>query len=193
MNIENFCKLPILGILRGITLAESAPILEACQSAGLKTLEITMNTPNAPEIIKYFSKHAGKDISVGAGTVITEDGLNKAIDAGAEFIVMPAFLGNIMKICKTKNIPVFPGALTPTEVLQAWQSGAAMVKVFPAGVFGPKYFTELKGPLNDVKLMAVGGVNEKNIKDYFKAGADAVAFGASVFKREWLDAGNFDA
>ncbi|MDD4013983.1 MAG: 2-dehydro-3-deoxyphosphogluconate aldolase, partial [Candidatus Omnitrophica bacterium] len=95
--------------------------------------------------------------------------------------------------CVERKVHVLPGAFTPKEVFEAWSAGAALVKVFPASMLGPKYFKELKGPFNDVKLMAVGGVNEDNIGDYFKSGADAVAFGASVFKKEWIERRDYAA
>jgi 2-dehydro-3-deoxyphosphogluconate aldolase/(4S)-4-hydroxy-2-oxoglutarate aldolase len=89
------------------------------------------------------------------------------------------------------GIPVFPGALTPQEIYRARQAGAAMVKVFPAGYFGPKYFKEIKGPFADIPLLACGGVTPENVSDYFRHGADAAAFGASVFRKEWIERKDF--
>jgi 2-dehydro-3-deoxyphosphogluconate aldolase/(4S)-4-hydroxy-2-oxoglutarate aldolase len=130
---------------------------------------------------------------VGAGTVISKSDLDEALAAGASFIVMPICDREIVEICAKKGVPVFPGALTPREVLEAWQLGAAMVKVFPSDVFGPGYIKALKGPFDKLKLMAVGGVRLDNVGEYFSCGADAVAFGASVFKKEWLKAKDFES
>jgi 2-dehydro-3-deoxyphosphogluconate aldolase/(4S)-4-hydroxy-2-oxoglutarate aldolase len=91
------------------------------------------------------------------------------------------------------KIPVFPGALTPQEIYHAWAAGATMVKVFPAKFFGQEYFKEIKGPFNEIELLACGGVTPQNLKSYFLNGASAVTFGASVFKREWLVEKNFEA
>jgi len=95
--------------------------------------------------------------------------------------------------CLARSICVFPGALTPSEIQKAWGLGATMVKVFPAKVFGPAYFKEIKGPFSDIELLACGGVNKDNVADFFGSGASAVAFGASIFKKEWLKTRDFSA
>jgi len=117
--------------------------------------------------------------------------LEIAMDAGATFIVTPVLVEDVMKHCVKNKIPVFPGALTPKEIYDAWNAGATMVKVFPAGVFGPEYFKEIKGPFNDIELLACGGVTPSNMKEYFSSGASAVSFGAGVFKKEWILDKNF--
>jgi 2-dehydro-3-deoxyphosphogluconate aldolase/(4S)-4-hydroxy-2-oxoglutarate aldolase len=99
---------------------------------------------------------------------------------------MPAMQREVVAYCVNNNIPVFPGAFTPLEIHNAWTAGATMVKVFPSQFFGPAYFKALKGPFDKIKLMACGGVNQSTIKDYFSNGADAVAFGASIFKKELI-------
>ncbi|MDD5634522.1 MAG: bifunctional 4-hydroxy-2-oxoglutarate aldolase/2-dehydro-3-deoxy-phosphogluconate aldolase [Candidatus Omnitrophica bacterium] len=188
---KKFKKLPLLGILRGVDLDDAVSLLEAIEGSGLKTVEITMNTPGAEKIIGKMKKIAGKDIAIGAGTVLSGVDCKKATDSGAEFIVMPCLVPSVAKFCRNSKIPFFPGALTPQEVLNAWDAGASMVKIFPAEAFGPSYIKQLKGPYDKIKMMAVGGVNLGNIGEYFGAGADAVAFGASVFKKEWLEKKDF--
>jgi len=191
MDLKRFEQMPLLGILRGISEADVVPLVETVIGSGLGTIEITMNTTSAAAIIKKVVKAAGKKLVVGAGTVLSKDDFLAAVDAGASFIVMPACIGEVMALCRKQKIPAFPGALTPTEVFNAWNAGAAMVKVFPAGLFGPKYIKELKGPYDRIKLMAVGGVDTANIAEFFSCGADAVAFGASVFRKEWLEKKDF--
>jgi 2-dehydro-3-deoxyphosphogluconate aldolase/(4S)-4-hydroxy-2-oxoglutarate aldolase len=186
MDVKDFEKLPLMGILRGVDEADIDGLLESVIEAGLKTIEVTMNTPSAATLISKIRKSFGNRIEVGAGTVLSKDDLESAVGSGASFIVMPSFDKEIMDLCVKKGIPAFPGALTPKEVHDAWKSGAAMVKVFPSGVFGPSYMKALKGPFNDVKLMAVGGIRLQTIGEYFSSGADAVAFGGGVFKKEWL-------
>ncbi|MCX5702132.1 MAG: bifunctional 4-hydroxy-2-oxoglutarate aldolase/2-dehydro-3-deoxy-phosphogluconate aldolase, partial [Candidatus Omnitrophica bacterium] len=100
---------------------------------------------------------------------------------------------DVLAYCVKNKIPAFPGALTPQEICEAWKEGATMVKVFPAKFFGPEYFKEIKGPFNDIELMAVSGVTPKNICEYFASGASAIAFGASVFKKEWLEKKDFQS
>jgi len=186
MNVAEFSKLPLMGILRGIEPVDIEPLLETVISAGLGSIEITMNTTGASDIIEKAFTVANGRIDIGAGTVLTKDALDSAISSGASFIVLPVYVKEVVDACRRSNIPVFPGALTPSEVYKAWGNGATMVKVFPASMFPPRYFRELKAPFDDVKLMAVGGVRIDTIADIFSAGADAVAFGASVFKKEWL-------
>ncbi len=186
MDITEFKKLPILGILRGIEAGDIEPLLEVIESAGLKTIEITMNTPSAPELIRKAAAQAKGRITIGAGTVLDMPSLKLALDAGATFIVMPALMEDVAAYCVKNRIPVFPGAFSPQEIYRAWKAGAAMVKVFPSGFLGPEYFKEIKGPFNDVELLACGGVRAENMKAYFANGASAVSFGASVFRKEWL-------
>ena len=177
-----------MGILRGVQLDIIEPLVEAVAGAGLETIEITMNTKDAAKLIRKAVKASGKNLMIGAGTVLDKDSLKSALSAGATFIVMPTLVKDVLEYCVKNKIPVFPGALTPQEIYNAWQSGATMVKVFPAKFFGPEYFRELKGPFNDIKLLACGGVTPGNTKEYFNNGAGAISFGASVFKKEWLAA-----
>ena len=182
-----------MGIVRGVSIKAIEPLMEAVIEAGLEAIEITMNTSDAPDLIERAVKASSGRIPVGAGTVLSLEDMSAAAGAGASFIVMPSFIEEVVTSCAEKSIPVFPGALTPTEVLRAWDAGASMVKVFPSSAFGPSYFKALKGPFNNIELMAVGGVNLENIEEYFLSGASAVAFGASVFKPEWLESGDFDS
>ena len=175
-----------MGILRGIEADIIEPLTESVISSGLQTIEITMNTPGASGLIRKMVSAAKNRIIIGAGTVLTMDDLFKALDAGATFIVLPTLVGDVVKHCAKNKIPVFPGALTPQEIYNAWNAGATMVKVFPSKFFGPAYFKEIKGPFQDVELLACGGVTPRNIKSFFSCGASAVAFGASIFKDEWL-------
>ncbi|MFA6321481.1 MAG: bifunctional 4-hydroxy-2-oxoglutarate aldolase/2-dehydro-3-deoxy-phosphogluconate aldolase [Candidatus Omnitrophota bacterium] len=187
MDIERFKKLPIMGIARGVRAGEVEPLVDAVVSAGLETLEITMNTQGAESLIAQTVKAAGNRLMVGAGTVLNLESLKSALDAGATFIVTPVMVDEVVEYCAKNVIPVFPGALTPAEIYRAWNSGATMVKVFPAGFFGPEYFKEIKGPFADIELLACGGVNAQNMTSYFNNGADAVSFGGSIFRRDWLE------
>jgi len=130
-------------------------------------------------------------LAIGAGTVLTMKDLHSALDAGAEFIVMPMLVEEIVKYCVRKTIPVYPGAMSPQEIYNAWNAGATMVKIFPAKFFGPSYIKEIKTPLKDIKLLACGGVTPDNIQLFFSCGASAVAFGSSIFKKEWLERKEF--
>lgn len=187
MDIEQFKQLPVMGILRGIEIDMIESLVETIVSAGLETIEIAMNTPGASELISRIAKKSDKRLTIGAGTVLTMDDLHSALDAGATFIVLPTIVHNVVNYCIKKAIPVFPGAFTPQEIYDAWNEGATMVKVFPAKFFGPAYLKEIKGSFQDVELLACGGITPKNIHSFFLSGASAVAFGGSIFRKEWLN------
>ena len=191
MTLEKIKQLPIIGILRGVGEGHIDQLTDAVIASGLQVIEITMNTDNATDLIRKMIALAGDKLIVGAGTVLKTSELYDALDAGAKFIVSPVVSEDVIEFCYMNNVPVFPGALSPTEIYKAWQSGATMVKVFPASLFGPKYIKEVKAPLNKVELMAVGGISKENLADYFSMGASAVAFGASIFKKELMEKGNF--
>lgn len=191
MNITEFKRLPLLGILRGVEPSCFAPLIETIFMSGLRTIEITMNTKNAADFIKKAKSLSKGRLTVGAGTVLTLKDLRQALDAGATFVVMPVLVKEVIKYCTRKKIPVFPGALTPQEIFRAWELGATMVKIFPARLYGPEYFKEIKGPLNEVELLACGGITSDNLAAYFENGADAVTLGSRVFRKEWLEAKDF--
>ncbi|MBN1621037.1 MAG: bifunctional 4-hydroxy-2-oxoglutarate aldolase/2-dehydro-3-deoxy-phosphogluconate aldolase [Endomicrobiales bacterium] len=187
MNIPQFKKLPILGILRGIKKSQVEPVFNASLEAGLNSIEITFNTSGFFDLISYAKSIFKDKIFLGAGTVLKLSDAKDSVKAGATFIVSPNFNKDIADYCRDNQIPFFPGAFTPSEIWNAWTNGATMVKVFPASCFGPKYFKEVLAPLTGAELMAVSGVRPENIAEYFNNGAKAVAVGASVYKREWLE------
>ena len=191
MDIAVFKEKPVLGILRGIEADLVEPLVEAVIGAGLGTLEITMNTPGAAGLIRKAKKIAGGRLVLGAGTVLTRSDLESALESGASFIVLPVLIREIVEYCVENKIPVFPGALTPQEIYQAHLCGATMVKVFPVKFFGPEYLREIKGPFNEIELLACGGVSAENLKKYFTCGASAVTFGASIFRKDWLASRDF--
>jgi len=191
MDVASFKKKPILGILRGVELGLIEPLIETVIAAGLSTLEITMNTPGAAGLIKQARQVAGSRLTLGAGTVLSRQDLKSALNSGASFIVLPVLVRDVVKCCVKSKIPVFPGALTPQEIYQAYEAKATMVKVFPAQFLGPEYFRQVKGPFDKIELLACGGVTSRNLKDYFNCGASAVTFGASIFRKDWLAARDF--
>ena len=193
MDINRFRRLPLLGILRGIRAEMVEPLVETIVSSGLQTIEVTMNTEDAPGLIQRMVETARGRLAIGAGTVLSMEALHSALDSGATFIVMPILIPGIVEHCAANSIPVFPGALTPREIYEAWTAGATMVKVFPSGFFGPRYFNEIKGPFAEIELLACGGVNTDTIAEFFSCQASAAAFGGSVFRKDWLEQGNFSS
>ena len=193
MDLDRFRELPLIGILRGVQADSIDSIVETAVSSGLQTIEITMNTPGAPDLIRRAVKSAQGRLMIGAGTVVTSEHMKLALDAGARFIVSPMLVYDVVEYCRDNEIPVFPGAFTPQEIYNAWVAGATMVKIFPAQFMGPGYIKEIKGPFNSIDILACGGITSENIRSYFDCGASAVAFGGSVFREEWIKARDFDS
>ena len=189
-DLHRFELAPVIGILRGVKEESLQGVAEASIAGGLEFLEITLNTPDSFNLIKKATvQHT--DLTIGAGTVLSAEEAKKAFDSGAQFIVAPDFEEEVAAFCVENKLAYFPGALTPTEIQRAWKSGATMVKVFPASQMGPDYFKQVKGPFDKVKLIAVGGVNPGNIKNYLDAGADAVALGGSIYSVERMENARF--
>jgi 2-dehydro-3-deoxyphosphogluconate aldolase/(4S)-4-hydroxy-2-oxoglutarate aldolase len=188
---ELFNKVPVIGIVRNVSLEDMIEILPAYQQAGLTTIEITMNTTGAQEMIKYALKKFSGILNVGAGTVCTKSDLKKALKAGAQFIVTPIIRKKIIKACVKKDIPIFPGAFTPSEMFEAWSLGASMVKVFPAATLGAGYIKDVKAPLNKVKLLPTGGINLDNIEGFKKAGADGFGVGSPLLDKKLIEEKNW--
>tara|TARA_A100001037_G_scaffold239016_1_gene218497 strand:- start:1451 stop:2089 length:639 start_codon:yes stop_codon:yes gene_type:complete len=187
-NENSFHQLPLVVILRGFDLEQACAIVRACQAGGLTTLEITMNS-QAPETqIQEAIQVSGGRMNIGAGTVTSPSKLESALGAGASFIVTPTLDSSLVSTCRTERVPIFPGAWTPTEIHQAWDAGAHMVKVFPSHIHGPKYIKALRGPFPDIPLMPTGGVNLDTIGDYLKAGASGFGIGSPVLNPERIRA-----
>ncbi len=141
------------------------------------------------------SQHLGKEfpnINIGAGTVCTMGDLSSALDAGAQFIVTPVLVEEVVKRAVAQQIPVFPGAYSPTEIYQAWTWGASAVKIFPATQLGAQFIKDILAPLNKIKLLPTGGVSRENIRAFFAAGAVGVGMGSSLLDKQLISENNFD-
>lgn len=188
---SNFYKTPVVGIVRGLEIDMVKKIAFAYEEASFFTIEITMNTPDVARIIRELRVDFPK-LNVGAGTVCDLEELEVAIDAGAQFIVTPIIDAAVIEKCVTSNIPVFPGAYTPTEIYKAWSLGASAVKVFPATQLGPQYMKDVLAPLNDIKLVPTGGVSLDNINSFFSAGVVGVGMGSSLIDKSMLSSNDFN-
>jgi 2-dehydro-3-deoxyphosphogluconate aldolase/(4S)-4-hydroxy-2-oxoglutarate aldolase len=193
--LEDFYKNPFLGIIRGLPPEQVMNCAEVCKNAGLKFAEVPLNTASAEAALKKLCEEGEKlGLTVGAGTVITEQDLQTALDCGAKFIVCPGTNVAVVKLCAEKNIPCIPGALTPTEIMHAYALGATAIKLFPvSSLGGSKYIKELRGPFKNMPLLACGGVKAENVRDFFDAGCDFVSFGASVFSVPDMESGNWQS
>jgi 2-dehydro-3-deoxyphosphogluconate aldolase/(4S)-4-hydroxy-2-oxoglutarate aldolase len=187
---ERFSRVPIVGIIRHISVDDVVRVLPLFKDAGLTTVEITMNTPGAVELIRHTVKEHGNDLNIGAGTVCSVTDLELALSAGAQFIVAPIINEEVIVPCVQKNIPVFPGAYTPTEIYRAWKLGADMVKIFPAT--SPNYIKEIKAPLGQIKVLPTGGINLDNFTNFLDAGASGLGMGSQLFDKNLIAGKNWD-
>lgn len=170
----------LVAVIRGATVDNIVPIAEALQKGGIHILEITAETPHVLAVIEQLSTQLGDQVSVGAGTVLDPATARATIMAGATFVFSPTVNVATIQMTKRYGAVSIPGAMTPTEILTAYENGADMVKVFPAGVLGPDYFKNVQGPLPQIPLMPTGGINLNNIRDYFAKGAVAAGLGSSL-------------
>ncbi|MNK20815.1 2-dehydro-3-deoxy-6-phosphogalactonate aldolase [compost metagenome] len=185
-NEQIFQEMPIIGILRNISLEDISHILPHYLASGLTTLEITMNSPAAEDSIRFaVEKYAGK-LNIGAGTVCDMHELELALSAGAQFIVTPIINEDVIKECVKRKIPIFPGAYTATEIYNAWKLGASRIKVFPATSLGPNHFKDLKGPFPNIKLVATGGISLDNLVAFLEAGISGFGIGSTLFNKAYI-------
>ncbi|MBY5960252.1 bifunctional 4-hydroxy-2-oxoglutarate aldolase/2-dehydro-3-deoxy-phosphogluconate aldolase [Membranicola marinus] len=184
---DKFNEMPIIGIMRNINPDSLPYILNAFHNAGLSTIEITLNSINAKGQMQSALSTYGSQLNVGMGTIRNIQELEMALNYGAQFIVTPNVNANVISRCKKIGVPIFAGALTPTEICNARSLGAAMVKLYPASVMGPDYLKSLKGPLDQVPLIATGGVDKNNMSDFISAGATGLGIGSTLFKQELID------
>jgi len=179
--IEQIRAIGIIPVVRAQSAGQALTAVDAICAGGIPILEITMTVPGAVTIINELTKRLGDDALIGAGTVLDPETARQCLDAGARFIVSPSLDVPTIEACRTLRVPVFPGAMTPTEVVTAWKAGADAVKVFPANaVGGAAYLKSLKAPLPQIELVPTGGVSLKNIAEYIAAGALAVGVGADL-------------
>ena len=188
----------VVAIVRGVYGQDCINLANALYHGGIRLLEVTFDqSGNIPltktsETIYRLTQALGDKMVFGAGTVTSMEMLDLAMDAGAKFIVSPNVNEAIIKATVAAGLVSMPGAMTPTEVQAAYEYGADFVKVFPAGTLGTSYLKAIRGPINHVRLLAVGGINEKNAIDFLKAGACGVGVGGNLVNKDWIAEGAFD-
>jgi 2-dehydro-3-deoxyphosphogluconate aldolase/(4S)-4-hydroxy-2-oxoglutarate aldolase len=179
--LQRIREVGLIPVVRAESAALAMRAVEAIKAGGVNVLEVTMTVPGAIGVIEQLTKAFGAEALIGAGTVLDPETADKCLQAGAQFIVSPALNEETIAFCRTQDVAIFPGALTPTEVVRAWNAGADAVKVFPAGaVGGASYLKALKAPLPQIELVPTGGVSLKTAADFIKAGAMALGVGADL-------------
>ncbi|MDF2761630.1 MAG: putative aldolase [Thermomicrobiales bacterium] len=177
---ETIAENGLVAIVRLDDLSAAIPLTEALLRGGVRSVEFTFTNPLAGRVIEQVRGALTGQVAVGAGSVLDPETARVAVLAGAEFVVTPTLNVATIELCSRYGVPTVIGALTPTEILTAWQAGASYVKVFPATVGGPQYLKDVRGPLPQVKLIPTGGVNLDNAADFIRAGASAIAVGSNL-------------
>ena len=192
MILKKIGELGLVSIIRGVEEKAAVPTAKALYQGGIRAVEITMNTPGALRMIEEVKSACGDKMVIGAGTVLDAENAAAAIRAGADFILSPTLSLKVIETCNRYSKLAVPGVLTPTEILTAWEAGAQLVKVFPARVFGPEYIKDIRGPLPQVRIMPVGGVNLENAAEFMRKGAYALGIGTAMVNPAWVKDGNFE-
>ncbi len=196
--IQNVLDKKIIAIIRGMDPEICVNLAEAFYRGGINMVEVTFNQAKPEEFYKTTEairaireKFDGK-IYVGAGTVISQEQLQLAADAGAQYIISPSVDVDIIKKTVELGLVSMPGAMTPTEIVTAYNAGADFVKVFPIGDLGASYMKAVKAPLSHIPMLAVGGVNPDNVGEFIKAGAVGAGVGGNLTNKAWIAAGEYD-
>jgi 2-dehydro-3-deoxyphosphogluconate aldolase/(4S)-4-hydroxy-2-oxoglutarate aldolase len=187
-------KAGVVPVVRAATADQALKAIEAMYKGGVRAAEVTMTVPGAIRVLEKVADEFGDRIVLGAGTVLDPETARACMLAGAEFFVTPNLRLSTIEICKRYSKVICPGALTPTEVVTAWESGADVIKIFPAdSVGGPKYIKALKAPLPHIEMIPTGGVSVETAGAFLKAGACAVAVGGELVNAKLLQEGKYDA
>lgn len=184
-----------LGVVAVIRLKDPSRVrgvVDALAAGGVRALEVTMTVPRAIELIAELAPQMPDGFLLGAGTVTDAATARAVIDAGAAFIVGPVFRPDVIAECHAHDVPAIPGCFSPTEILAAHESGADIIKVFPATALGPQFIKDVRAPLPQVKLMPTGGVSVDNAGDWIRAGAVAVGIGSALLDVKAIESGRFE-
>jgi 2-dehydro-3-deoxyphosphogluconate aldolase/(4S)-4-hydroxy-2-oxoglutarate aldolase len=175
----------VVPVIRVASAVEAFEVAKAIHEGGISVVEVTMSVPGALDVMKEVTQKFGKEVLLGAGTILDPETARAALLSGAQFIVTPTLNLEVIRMCKRYSAVVIPGTLTPTEILTAWEAGSDLVKVFPiAQVGGPAYIRALRGPLPHIPMVPTGGVNVQNAGEFIKAGAAAIAAGGELVDKK---------
>lgn len=182
----------IVPVIRAGSAEVAIRVADALVAGGIRTLEITMTVPDAISAIRAVAERLGSSVLLGAGTVTSRELAERSIEAGAEFLITPCVVPDVIATAAERGVAVLPGAMTPTEIFTAWSAGGDIVKVFPAShVGGAAYIKALRAPFPQIPLCPTGGVNLETIGDFFRAGATAVGVGGELVSKSAIDAGDY--
>jgi len=182
----------VLAVIRGPSAELTIKMVDALIAGGVKGIEITYSTPQAASVVRNLADRYGAEILLGMGTLTRPEQAEEAVRAGATFLVSPICQVELVKAMLDTGLAVMTGALTPSEVFQAYTLGSSIVKIFPGSLTGPGYIKALRGPFPYIPMMPTGGVSLENIGEWFAAGAVAVGAGSELCPKQLAEAGEFD-
>ncbi len=191
-DLQGILDVGVIAIVRVASAEQAVEVCGAVARGGVKAIEVTMTVPGAIDAIKEFKKTASDDILLGAGTVLDPETARTVILAGADFIVSPNLNVDVIKMAHRYGKVVIPGTFTATEILAAWDAGADIVKIFPAGVVGPQYLKDIKGPLPQIRITPTGGVTLDNASEFIRAGAACISVATALVDKKALAEKKFD-
>ncbi len=190
--LDKICELGLLAVIRGPSPELTVKMVDALVAGGVTGIEITYSTPNAEQVVSLLDQTFGEKILVGMGTLTEPRQAASAQQAGAKFLVSPVCEVDLARAMTATGLPVMIGALTPSEVLQAYRLGSDFVKLFPGSLVGPAYVKALKGPFPYIPFVPTGGVSIENVADWFAAGVVAVGAGSELCPPQWAKEGRFE-
>lgn len=189
--VSKIIELKAVAVIRMQDPSKLIKVAEAIHDGGVKAIEITMTVPEAINIIALAAKEIGNKVLIGVGSILNPEMAQKAIDAGAQYVVSPIFKKEIIEVSHKNEIPALPGAFTPTEVQTAYEAGADIIKLFPADVLGMAFIKGIKAPMPHLKVMPTGGVSLTNAGEWIKAGASAVGVGSALIDKQAIENKNY--
>ena len=190
-TLDRVRKLGLLAVLRGPSPELTLQMVEALVAGGVLGIEITYSTPEATRVVKELHDKYGDEILLGMGTLTHPGQVDQAKQAGANYIVSPHYEAELAQAMAASELGVMIGALSPSEVVQAYRIGSDIVKIFPGSLGGPAYMKALRGPFPEIPMMPTGGISPENIVDWFAAGAAAVGAGSQLCPTDWAKEGRF--
>ncbi len=189
-DLQRVIDTGIVAVIRADSSELLVDVAEALLSGGVEVMEVTFTVPDAVSVLQRVAERLAGRILLGAGTVLDSETARAALLAGAEFIVSPATNLDVIRLCRRYDKLVMPGALTPTEVVTAWEAGADIVKIFPSDITGPQYVKALRAPLPQVRMMPTGGVNLQTAADFLRCGACALGVGGALVESKAVKSGD---
>ena len=191
-TVRRIVELGAVAVIRADAPSTLQHIIEAIHKGGVSAIEITMTVPRALDMIEQTAQTMGDEVVLGVGSVLDAETTRLAINAGAKYVVSPIYKPEIIEMAHRYNVPAMPGCFTPTEILEAHEKGADVVKVFPANILGMKYFKAIKAPMPHLQLMPTGGVSLTNAGEWMDAGACAVGIGSALLDKQAIAEKRYD-